>query len=119
MLGASLTSSCGAPRECLRLGEDLIEMDKLEQNAFEEEIMMFESSEDNLKKVQQILNENARLKERVNALESKDQREDVKKLKQRMAVLRKRNEEQEVQHKEELALLIGAFEYTMRTQTNI
>ena len=30
MLGASLTSSCGAPRECLRLGEDLIEMDKLE-----------------------------------------------------------------------------------------
>ena len=65
------------------------------------------------------MNENASLKERVNALESKDQREDVKKLKQRMAVLRKRNEEQEVQHKEELDLLIGAFEYTMRTQTNI
>ena len=55
----------------------------------------------------------------MNALESKEQREDVKKLKQRMAVLRKRNEEQEVQHKEELDLLIGAFEYTMRTQTNI
>ena len=34
--------------------------------------MMFESGEDNLKKVQEIINENNRLKERLTTLDSKD-----------------------------------------------
>jgi len=46
----------------------------MEDNAFEEEIMMFESSEDNLKKIQEIINENAKLKEKITNLESRGQK---------------------------------------------
>ena len=43
--------------------EELNELGKLKENAFEEETMMFESGEDNLKKAQEIINENVKLKE--------------------------------------------------------
>jgi len=36
--------------------------------------MMFESSEDNLKKIQEIINENAKLKEKITNLESRGQK---------------------------------------------
>ena len=58
--------------------------------------MMFESGEDNLKKVQDILNENARLKEKLMVLDSKDNRaliQDNEKLRKRLVVMRRRNEE--------------------------
>ena len=58
----NLIRSSSQHREFLRLGEEINELDKLQENAFEEEIMMFESSEDNLKKVQEIISENTRLK---------------------------------------------------------
>lgn len=56
--------------------------------------MMFESGEDNLKKVQEIINENVRLKERVAALEARagrETREENEKLRKRLAVMKKRN----------------------------
>ena len=58
--------------------------------------MMFETGEDNWKKIQEILNENNRLKERLTALDSKDYRGVVQendKLKKRLTVMKKRNEE--------------------------
>ena len=85
--------------------EELNELGKLKENAFEEEIMMFESGEDNLKKVQEIINENVKLKERVAALEaraSRETREENDKLRKRLAVMKKRNEELETQKREEL-----------------
>ena len=85
--------------------EELNELGKLKENAFEEEIMIFESGEDNLKKVQEIINENVKLKERVAALEtraSRETREENDKLRKRLAVMKKRNEELETQKREEL-----------------
>ena len=67
--------------------------------------MMFESGEDNLKKVQEIINENVKLKERVAALEtraSRETREENDKLRKRLAVTKKRNEELGTQKREEL-----------------
>jgi cell shape-determining protein MreC len=90
------TSSSGQGKEFLHLEEELNEIGKLKENAFEEEIMMFDSSEDNLRKVQEIIAENARLKERLAALEARagrDTREDNEKLRKRLAVMKKRNEE--------------------------
>jgi Trm5-related predicted tRNA methylase len=54
-LEKGIISSSGNHREFLRLGEEITELDKIQDNAFEDEIMMFESSEDNLKKVQEII----------------------------------------------------------------
>jgi len=55
--------------------------------------MMFESTEDNLKKVQEILAENSKLKERVAGLENRGNRDhlaETDKLRKRIAVLKKR-----------------------------
>lgn len=74
---------------------------------------MFDSSEDNLRKVQEIIAENARLKERLSALEARagrDAREENEKLRKRLAVMKKRNEELEVQRREELELMISAID---------
>ena len=82
-------SSSGHGKEFLRLEEELNELGKLKENAFEEEIMMFESGEDNLKKVQEIINENVKLKERVAALEaraSRETREENDKLRKRHSI---------------------------------
>jgi hypothetical protein len=107
------TSSSGQGKEFLHLEEELNEIGKLKENAFEEELMMFDSSEDNLRKVQEIIAENARLKERLVALEARagrDTREDNEKLRKRLAVMKKRNEELELQRKEELELMISAID---------
>lgn len=53
---------------------------------------MFESGEDNLKKVQEIINENSKLKEKLALLESKGGSQDSEKLKKKIAVMKKRNE---------------------------
>ena len=48
-----------------------------------------------MKKVQEIINENSRLKERLTALDSKDYRavvQENEKLRKRMVVMKKRNE---------------------------
>jgi hypothetical protein len=85
-----ILSSSG--REFLKLGEEINEIDKLQDNAFEEEIMMFASGEDNLRKVQDIINENCKLKEKVSGLESRGQREAREdKLAKRLAVMKRRN----------------------------
>ena len=100
-------------REFFKLEEELCELDKLKENAFEEEIMMFESSEDNFKKVQEILAENSRLKERLGQLEGRggrEGREESERLRKRLGVMKKRAEAAEVQHREEVELLVSALE---------
>jgi hypothetical protein len=55
---------------------------------------MFESGEDNFKRVQEIVAENLRLRERVGALEGKggrEGREESEKLRKRLVVMKKRN----------------------------
>lgn len=106
-------SSSGQGKEFLRLEEELNELGKLKENAFEEEIMMFESGEDNLRKVQEIIAENARLKERLAAVEARagrDTREENEKLRKRLAIMKKRNEDLELQKREELELMISAID---------
>ena len=79
--------------------------------------MMFEGGEDSLKKVQDIITENTRLKERLGALDSKDYRAVVQendKLKKRLGIMRKRNEEIDSQRREELDLMVSTFEHCLR-----
>jgi hypothetical protein len=90
---------------------------KLKENAFEEEIMMFESGEDNIRKVQEIISENFRLKERIAAMENsagREGRDDNEKLRKRLAIMKKRNEELELQKREELEVMISAFDGLVR-----
>jgi hypothetical protein len=90
---------------------------KLKENAFEEEIMMFESGEDNIRKVQEIISENVRLKERIAAMENsagREGRDDNEKLRKRLAIMKKRNEELELQKREELEVMISAFDGLVR-----
>lgn len=56
--------------------------------------MMFQSGEENVRKIQEIISENAKLKERISNLESsgqKDLKQDNERLRKRLAVMKKRN----------------------------